>query len=72
MSLNFKQTQPQTKELTVLERLEKSAYTYNDKAAVTSLAPSFLDGSSQVLQITRITIKAGTSFIFGHVQFPNT
>ena len=34
---------------------------------MTTLVPSFLDGSSSVLQVTRITIKARTSLNFGKI-----
>ena len=36
---------------------------------MTTLVPSFLDGSSSFLQITRPTIKARMSLIFG--KFPS-
>ena len=34
---------------------------------MTTLVPSFLDGSSSFLQITRPTIKAGMSLILGKI-----
>ena len=45
-------------ELAALERLEKSSSTYNGRNVVNTLGPSFLDGSSSFLQVTRTTIKA--------------
>ena len=35
---------------------------------MTSLVPSFLDGFSSFLQITRLTIKARMSLNFGKIQ----
>ena len=34
---------------------------------MTTLVPSFLDGSSSFLQVTRPTIKAGMSLNFGNI-----
>ena len=36
-------------ELTSLEHHKKSAYTYNGRSVVTTLAPSFLNGSSSFI-----------------------
>ena len=47
-----------TYELAALERLEKSQKTYNGRNVVTTLVPSFSNGSSSFLQVTRSTIKA--------------
>ena len=47
-----------TYELAALERLEKSPWTYNGRNVVTSLVPSFFNGSSSFSQVTRSTIKA--------------
>ena len=58
MGLKFRRIRPGTYELSALERLEKSPQTYNGRNVVTTLVPSFLDGSSSFLQITRPTIKA--------------
>ena len=51
MSSNFGQIGPQTVELTALERLEKSTYTYNynGRNVVATLASLFFNGSSSVL-----------------------
>ena len=55
-------------ELTALERLKKYHYTYNGKNLVSTLAPSFLIGSSSFLQVTRTTIKAWMSSNLGRIQ----
>ena len=47
-----------TYELAALERLKKSQYTYNGRNVVTTLIPSFSNGSSSFLQVTRSAIKA--------------
>ena len=47
-----------TYELAALERLEKSPKTYNGRNVVTTLVPSFFNGSSSFLHVTRSTIKA--------------
>ena len=47
---------PETYELAALERLEKSPNSFNGRNVVTTLVPSFLDGSSSFLQVTRPTI----------------
>ena len=59
MSSNFSQIRPRTAELTALERLKKFPYTYNGENLVSTLAPSFLIGSSSFLQETRTTIMLG-------------
>ena len=56
-----------TYELAALERLEKSPYTYNGRNVVTTLVPSFFNGSSSFLQITRPTIKAWMGLNFGKI-----
>ena len=47
-----------TYELAALEGLEKSPKTYNGRKVVTTLVPSFSNGSSSFLQVTKSTIKA--------------
>ena len=37
---------------------------------MTTLAPSFFDGSSSFLQVTRITIKARVGLNFSHIPVP--
>ena len=64
MSSNYSQILPRTVELAALERLKKS-HTYNGENLVSTLVPSFLIGSSSVLQVTRTTIKAWMSLNFG-------
>ena len=63
-SLNFSQIPPRTAELAALERLKKFPYTYNGENLVSTLAHSFLIGSSSFLQVTRTTIKAWMSLNF--------
>ena len=58
-----------TYELAALERLEKSPYTYNGRNVVTTLVPSFSNGSSSILQVTRSTIKAWMGLNFGKIPF---
>ena len=65
MSSNYSQFLPRTVELAALERLKKSHKTYNGENLVSTLVPSFLIGSSPVLQVTRTTIKAWMSLNFG-------
>ena len=67
MGLKFDRIRPGTYELAALEHLEKSPKTYNGKNVVTTLVPSFLDGSSSFLQITRPTIKAWMHMNFGKI-----
>ena len=56
--MKFGSIQRRTYELAALERLEKSPYTYNGRNVVTTLVPSFSNGSSSFLQVTKSTIKA--------------
>ena len=74
MDSNFGKIRPGTAELAALERLEKSAQTYNGRNVVTTLVPSFLDSSSSFLQVTRATIQSWMSFEFkfGQIQIPTT
>ena len=58
MGSKFGRIRPGTYELAALARLEKSPWTYNGRNVVTTLEPSFLDGSSLSLHILRPTIKA--------------
>ena len=67
MGSKFHKIGPGTYELAALEHLEKSPYTYNGRSVVTTLVPSFLDGSSSFLQITRPTIKARMSLNLGKI-----
>ena len=46
MGSKFGRIQPGTYELAALERLEKSPLTYNGRNVVTTLVPSFFNGSS--------------------------
>ena len=64
-SSNFGQIRPKTAELAALERLKKFPYTYNGENLVSTLALSFLIGSSSFLQVTRTTIKAWMSSNLG-------
>ena len=64
----FCRIRPMTYELAALERLEKSPLTYDGRNVVTTLVPSFLDGSSSFLQRNKPTIKAGMSLNFGKIQ----
>ena len=54
-------------ELAALERLKKIPLTYNGGNLVSTLAPSFLIGSSSFLQVTRTTIKAWMSSNLGRI-----
>ena len=67
MGLKFGRIPPGTYELDALERLEKFPKTYNGTNVMTTLVPSFLDGSSAFLQITRPTIKAWMGLNFGMI-----
>ena len=67
MGLKFGRIRPGTYELAALKRLEKSLLTYDGENVVTTLVPSFLDGSSSFLQITRPTIKAQMGLNFGKI-----
>ena len=60
MSLNFGKIPSLTLELAALERLKHSL--------VTTLAPSFLIGSSLFLQVTKTTIKACMGSKFGQIR----
>ena len=64
MGSKFGRIRPGTYELAALERLQKSPLTYNGRNVVTTLVPSFLNGSSSFLQIRRPTIKARMSLNF--------
>ena len=68
--LKFSQIRPWTVELATLEHLEKFPKTDNGRNVVTTLAPSFLNGSSSFLQIRRTTIKAWMSLIFVKIPSP--
>ena len=67
MGSKFGRIRPGTYELAALECLEKSPLTYNGKNVVTTLVPSFLDGSSSFLQITITTIKAWMGLNYGKI-----
>ena len=67
MSSNFSQIRPRTAELAALERLKKFPWTYNGENLVSTLAPSFLIGSSSFLQVTRTTVKAWMSLNLGRI-----
>ena len=56
-------------ELAAIERLEKS---HIMGEILITLVPSFFDGSSSFLQVTRITIKAWISMNFGQIPLPTT
>ena len=56
-----------THELAALERLEKSPYTYNGRNVVTTLVPTFSNGSSSFLQVTKSAIKAWMGLNFGKI-----
>ena len=64
------QIRPWTVELAALERVEKSPKTYNGKNFVTTLVPSFLEGSSSFLQVRRPTIEAWIGLNFGKIPTP--
>ena len=66
MGLKFSKIEHGSMELAALECLKKSPYTYNGSNVVSTLILSFLDGSSSFLQVSRTTIKALMSLIFGH------
>ena len=59
MSSNFGRIRPLTLELFALERLKKTSYNL-----VSTLAPSFLSGSSSYLQVARTTIIYPEEFEF--------
>ena len=56
-----------TYELPALERLEKSPSTYNGTNVVTTLVPSFSNGSSSFFQVTRSAIKAWMGLNFNKI-----
>ena len=56
-----------TYELAALELLEKSPLTYNGRNVVTTLVPSFSNGSSSFLQVARSTIKAWMGLNLGKI-----
>ena len=62
MSSNFGQIPTPTPELSALARLKKLLYN-----VVSTLAPSFLIGSSSYLQVTRTSITSRTSSKFGQI-----
>ena len=68
----FGKIPPGTEELGALEGLEKSPLTYDGKGVVTTLVPSFLNGSSSFLHVTRTTMKAWTSLNFGKIPSQTT
>ena len=61
----FGKIRPGTAELASLE-------TYNRRNVVTTLAPSFWNGSSSILQVMRTTIKARMGSNFGQIPLPTT
>ena len=67
MGSKFDRIRLGTYELAALERLKKSPYTYNERNVVTTLVPSFLEGSSSFLQVTRSTIKAWMGLNFSTI-----
>ena len=69
-SSNLVQIRPRTAELAALERLEKSPLTYNGRNLVNTGAPSFLNQSSSLLQVTRTCMKAWMSSNFGQIPTP--
>ena len=66
-SSNFDQIGRRTVEIAALERLKNFPLTYNWENLVSTLAPSFLIGSSSFLQVTRTTIKAWMSSNLGRI-----
>ena len=52
----FSKIQPERSKLAALEHLEKSPQTYNGRNVVSTILPSFWDGSSPFFQVTRTTI----------------
>ena len=63
MSLNLDRILPLTSELVALERLIKMSYNL-----VSTLAPSYLSGSSSYLQVTRTSIISRTSSNFSKIR----
>ena len=72
MNLKFDPIRPRTAELAALERLKKIPYTYKWRNIVSTLAPSFLLGSTSYLQVTSTTIKAWMSSKFGLIPLLTT
>ena len=68
MILKFGQIRPWTAELAALELLKKSPYFYHGRNVVTTLAPSFLIGTSSFLQVTRTAIKSRMSSKLSQIQ----
>ena len=64
MGSKLSSIQRRTNELAALERLDKSPLTYNWRNVVTTLVPSFSNGSSSFLQVTRSALK---SLNFGQI-----
>ena len=58
MGSTFGSIRQRTYELAALKHLEKSPLTYNGRKVVTILVPSFSNGSSSFLQVTRSVIIA--------------
>ena len=67
ISSKFGQIRSQTVELAGPVRLKKFPWSYNGRNVVASLAPSFLIGSSSVLQVRKTTIKSRVSLKFGQI-----
>ena len=65
---SFSQIRPRTAELAALERLKKFPWTYHGENLVSTLAPSYLIGSSSFLQVMRTTIKAWLSSNLGRIS----
>ena len=70
MGWNFVKIPQGTKELSAIERLEKSPS--NGRNVMTTLLPSFLDGFSSFLQVPRTTIKVCMSLNFVKIPLPTT
>ena len=71
-SSNVSQILPRTAELAALERRKKFPWTYNEENLVSTLAPSFLIGSSSFLQVTRTTIKVWMCLNLGRIPPPTS
>ena len=67
MGSNFGKIPSLTSELAALGRFEKSKSTYNGRNVVTTLVPSFSNGSSSFLQVTRSAMKAWMGSNFGKI-----
>ena len=72
MGLKLGSIRQRTYELAALERLEKSPYTYNGRNVVTTLVPTFSNGSSSFLQVTRSAMKAWMGLNFGKIPSPTS